>query len=164
MSNNPHRSSLREEMFPQLDAFDDSEFHVFGYHPLRISVFDHWLSEEEAASCCHISYAVALKNNCLDDYLQGEHKFLDFYEALATSGVFAVINDGIREFNLACEEFKRLVTNSLRESQMMDVYVKSINARAIGGFDRTDLLLLEEKSRLDVIRVLVSDCGLFILP
>lgn len=42
---------------------------------IYISIFDHWLSEVEADQSNIMCYNIALKNNSLDEYLDGEEKF-----------------------------------------------------------------------------------------
>lgn len=49
---------------------------------ISISIFDHWLSEVEADQSNIICYDISLKNNSLDEYLNGEEKFLNFYYQL----------------------------------------------------------------------------------
>jgi hypothetical protein len=52
-----------------------------------VSVFEHWLSEEECVSCRLMSYSIALEAGEIDSYLLGERKFLDLYRTLGKAGV-----------------------------------------------------------------------------
>lgn len=99
---------------------------------IYISIFDHWLSEVEADQSNIMCYNIALKNNSLDEYLDGEEKFLNFYSQIFDEYSFK--NNKKIDF----DEYKTTVIRSLREQLLMDIYVKNGRIRLQGGFDRTD--------------------------
>lgn len=107
---------------------------------ISISIFDHWLSEVEADQSNIICYDISLKNNSLDEYLNGEEKFLNFYYQLFDEYSF---KDNKK---IDFDEYKATVIQSLREQRLMDIYVQNGRIRLQGGFDRTDQLFLANTS------------------
>lgn len=108
-------------------------------------------------------YGLAVKTGSLATYAQGERRFLDFYLALASQGVLCRQDDTVRELAGDEPEFERILIDSLRENRLMDVYFIRDRVRAIGGFDRTDLLILENAADLFLIRTYAAQAGLHIL-
>lgn len=116
---------------------------------ISISIFDHWLSEVEADQSNIICYDISLKNNSLDEYLNGEEKFLNFYYQLFDEYSF---KDNKK---IDFDEYKATVIQSLREQQLMDIYVQNRKIRLQGGFDRTDQLFLANRSLIpDIMKKL----------
>jgi hypothetical protein len=116
---------------------------------ISISIFDHWLSEVEADQSNIICYDISLKNNSLDEYLNGEEKFLNFYYQLFDEYSF---KDNKK---IDFDEYKTTIIQSLREQQLMDIYVKNRKIRLQGGFDRTDQLFLANRSLIpDIMKKL----------
>ena len=116
---------------------------------ISISIFDHWLSEVEADQSNIICYDISLKNNSLDDYLNGEEKFLNFYYQIFDEYSF---KDNKK---IDFDEYTATVIQSLREQRLMDIYVQNGRIRLQGGFDRTDQLFLANRSLIpDIIKKL----------
>jgi len=116
---------------------------------ISISIFDHWLSEVEADQSNIICYDISLKNNSLDEYLNGEEKFLNFYYQIFDEYSF---KDNKK---IDFDEYTATVIQSLREQRLMDIYVQNGRIRLQGGFDRTDQLFLANRSLIpDIIKKL----------
>ena len=116
---------------------------------ISISIFDHWLSEVEADQSNIICYDISLKNNSLDEYLSGEEKFLNFYYQLFDEYSF---KDNKK---IDFDEYKTTIIQSLREQQLMDIYVQNRKIRLQGVFDRTDQLFLANRSLIpDIMKKL----------
>ena len=116
---------------------------------IYISIFDHWLSEVEAGQCKTMYYNLALENNCLDEYLNGEEKFLNFYSQLFDE--YSLKNNK----KIDSDEYQTIVIQSLREQRLMDIYVQNRKIRIQGGYDRTDQLFLANASLIpDIIKKL----------
>lgn len=116
---------------------------------IYISIFDHWLSEVEADECNILCYNIALNNNSLDEYLNGEEKFLNFYSQLFDEYSF---KDNKK---IDSDEYQTIVIQSLREQRLMDIYVQNRKIRLQGGYDRTDQLFLANASLIpDIIKKL----------
>jgi hypothetical protein len=116
---------------------------------IYVSIFDHWLSELEADQSNIMCYNIALKNNSLDEYLDGEEKFLIFYSQLFDEYSF---KDNKK---IDFDEYKTTVIQSLREKRLMDIYVQNGRIRLQGGFDRTDQLFLANASLIpDIMKKL----------
>lgn len=116
---------------------------------ISISIFDHWLSEVEADQSNIICYDISLKNNSLDEYLNGEEKFLNFYYQLFDEYSF---KDNKK---IDFDEYKATIIQSLREQRLMDIYVQNRKIRLQGGFDRTNQLFLANASLIpDIMKKL----------
>lgn len=116
---------------------------------ISISIFDHWLSEVEADQSNIICYDISLKNDSLDEYLNGEEKFLNFYYELFDEYSF---KDNKK---IDFDEYKAIIIESLREQRLMDIYVQNGKIRLQGGFDRTDQLFLANASLIpDIMKKL----------
>lgn len=116
---------------------------------ISISIFDHWLSEVEADQSNIICYDISLKNDSLDEYLNGEEKFLNFYYQLFDEYSF---KDNKK---IDFDEYKATIIQSLREQRLMDIYVQNGKIRLQGGFDRTDQLFLANASLIpDIMKKL----------
>ena len=134
-----------------------------GIPTLHVSVFDHWLSDDEAKSNEIINYETAISHDRVDEYLKGEEKFSKLYALLSQEGVICNIPPPYRFIDCSDINIKRIIVESIREERRFDMYFMAYNVRIIGGFDRTDLFILNEKSKLDKIRENITDYGLYIL-
>jgi uncharacterized protein YqkB len=124
---------------------------------IYISIFDHWLSEVEADQSNIMCYNIALENNSLDEYLDGEEKFLNFYSQIFDEYSF---KDNKK---IDFDEYKTTVIQSLREQRLMDIYVQNGRIRLQGGFDRTDQLFLANASLIPEIMKKLEKSKLHVL-
>jgi len=148
------------EHFPELDLGED-DLASLGFSFSHISVFDHWLSEQEAADNPLMSYSIALDTGALEGYLQGEQKFLSFYMFLSTDGVVCNRPGPLRMIEALTPELEQIFVNSLREKRSMDVYFKGAGVRIIGRYDRTDLVIADSKEQLGSFLPQAHEFGLF---
>ncbi len=151
-----------EAYFPEIDAGED-DFSLSKYRSVYISIFDHWLTEIEADNCNVLCYRIALDSNRLDEYKEGERKFLNFYQSLSMSGVVCNRPRPIRMIDKIDSTFEEALISSLREEKSMDVYFLSCRARIIGRYDRTDLALLGNDTDLVEFENKIREAGLFVL-
>ncbi len=152
-----------EAHFPELD-FEEKDISEMGLAYASISVFDHWLSEEEAGASPLMSYSIALRAGKLDDYLVGEHKLLELYRMLGRHGAICNYPRPFRKFDIVDVELEKVLMSSLREQRLMDVYFADFGVRVMGGYDRTDLIIAESPKQLELLCSQVSKFGLFVLP
>ncbi|OBZ96469.1 hypothetical protein ADU59_07060 [Pararhizobium polonicum] len=129
-----------------------------------ISVFDHWLSEEEAGASPLMTYSLALQKGRLDDYLAGERKFLELYRMLGRHGTICNRPRPVRKFETVDVRLEKVMVDSLREKRLMDIYFSDFGVRVLGGYDRTDLLIAETLQKLELLLSQVNQFGLFVLP
>jgi hypothetical protein len=151
-----------ERYMPDID-FTQIATSLAGYAYARISIFDHWLSEQEAAKNKVMFYSLAEEEGLLSEYLSGERKFLILYLSLSTLGVVCKYPSPLRRLEYGEPELENVIVNSLREKRLMDVYFIAAQARIVGGHDRTDLLILKNEADLAAIHVKVKEVGLFLL-
>jgi len=148
--------------FPEID-FEKVNFSSLGYYSFSVSIFDHWLSENEFVECNTLCFSSAKKNGFLADYLEGENKFLSFYKYLTHSSVLSYQGNNILSFEKYNDNLEEIIINSLREKSLMDLFFLEMDLRVIGGYDRTDLFLLRDRSKLDGLKKIVNAHGLFVL-
>jgi len=152
------------DYFPEFESYDRAGLTAPGYALLHLSVFDHWLTNEEAGDCGYMFHGMAQETEeDLAEYQKGEDKFLAFYRALLGSNPVIVSKD--EHFYLEGGEalIETIIIPSLREQRLMDIFVESANVRVLGGHDRTDVLLLREAEREPALRAMAQAAGLFVL-
>lgn len=148
------------EHFPELDLGED-DLASLGFSFCHISVFDRWLSEQEAAENPLMSYSIAQDAGALEGYLQGEQKFLSFYSSLSKYGVVCNRPRPLRMFEALTSELEQIFVSSLREKRSMDVYFKGAGVRVIGRYDRTDLVIADSQVQLNSFLPKAREFGLF---
>lgn len=149
-------------MFSNFEVGEDDPIEK-GIPTLHVSVFDHWLSEDEAESNEIINYETAVSHDRINEYLKGEEKFSKLYALLSREGVICNIPPPYRFIDGFDVSITGLIVDSLREERRFDMYFMAYDVRIVGGFDRTDLFILNEKSKINKIRENITDCGLYIL-
>lgn len=148
------------EHFPDLsDVFEGAQPSLV----LNISVFDHWLTTDEADTSDVLSFDISRARNATDRYLLGEQKFLRLYSLLSSGGVICNRPRPLRKFDGLDEELRSIVVESLREQSFMDLYFVAYNTRVVGRYDRTDIAIANPATDLEGLRDAVIKCGLHIL-
>lgn len=126
-----------------------------------VSVFDHWLTEEEAEVCEIFTYKQAKEFGKLQLYEAGERSFLSLYRSLARSSnviphpEFAAVT--------SAEDLETIFIRSLREQSLMDICFENFNLRVVGGFDRTDLFIFGDSVHMSRVEQMAKDGGLYVL-
>lgn len=128
-----------------------------------ISVFDHWLTHEEADNCQVLCYSIAKKNQQIDNYLQGENHFLNFYSNLSDEVVSFHNPNGICHLMTQSPRFQQTLIRSLREIRMNCWFYPKIGILIVGGFDRTDMLILSERTNKELLEKILKTNQLYIL-
>jgi len=149
--------------FPLLPDFTQPTFAAFGYTARWVSVFDHWLSEAEACASPLIFHDLAMERGAGEAYLEGEARLLAFYRALLAGGALERRVEEVAAHNSFGAELAGAVVLSLREREMMDLYIPHLCLRVFGGYDRTDLLLFEDEASIPAVQGLADRCGVFLL-
>lgn len=149
-------------MFSNFEVGEDDPIEK-GIPTLHVSIFDHWLSEEEAESNEIINYETAVSHNKVDEYLKGEEKFSNLYALLSKEGVICNIPPPYRFIDGSDVSMTRIIVDSLREKRRFDMYFMKYDVRVIGGFDRTDFFVVNDRSKINKIKESIASCGLYIL-
>jgi hypothetical protein len=159
--------------FPMIHEFKQAEFSRLGYTARWVSIFNHWLSEEEAATSKVMCYDLSVRAGASAEYLAGEQKLLSFYTKLFRDGAVQHLvpwceDEPIQIIHHARFDARllKVVVTSLRHGKggdLMDCYVPHRSLRVLGGNDRTDLLLFEDASVISEIEQLAHGCGLSVL-
>lgn len=149
-------------MFSNFEVGEDDPIEK-GIPTLHVSIFDHWLSEDEAESNEIINYETAVAHNRVDEYLKGEEKFSKLYALLSKEGVICNIPPPYRFLDGSDVNIASMIVDSLREERRFDMYFMKYDVRIVGGFDRTDLFIINERSKVNKIKEIIASCGLYIL-
>ncbi len=129
---------------------------------VTISIFNHWLSETEALQCKVMSYDIALDNNSYSEYLMGERNYVNLYQSISDSVICNYRKNGIA-INTNSETFKSYIIDGLRKEDFHILY-PSENIRVIGGYDRTDTIILNnDENKLSFLWKLIETNNLFVL-
>lgn len=139
---------------------EDIKWSKIGY----ISIFDHWLDHLEADECKVLNYSIAKISDVLDKYLESEKKFINFYTSLSDQ-VYCFYKNSWQLFNTNSEEFEQILKKSLREerSDFFDIYYPNYSLRFKGGYDRTDMFLIEDVRFLSDLSRVIEMNKLFII-
>ncbi|WP_342270239.1 hypothetical protein [Rickettsia endosymbiont of Orchestes rusci] len=135
------------------------------YYVHCISVFDHWLSEEEADELI-IFYQRKFKfKENKEKYYQYEQLFIKFYLYLFNNTkVYAYFDRLYVSFD-SKEEYLSHVLLSIRERLFLKIILPEYHAIIDGGHDLTDLLKVKKDypEGLEAISKIVKEHGLYIL-
>ncbi|OWV99187.1 hypothetical protein [Rhizobium sp. R693] len=145
-------------------GFQAEELPALGFSLLHVSIFDHWLSEEEADRSTKLSYSISIKTGNLDRYLSGEKKYLAFYRSLSRSGAICGRPGKLTAFEGYNEKLESILIDSLREHRLADLYFVEPEVRLIAGYDRTDTIAAKTIDAVNHVRQEASAAGLYILP
>ena len=148
---------------PVLKEFSDAYLTGLGYIVIRVSVFDHWLSEDEASNSGIISFSTAKKSGKLGEYQEGEQRMISFYKSITKGSFIYSFSGRAAPSSIDEGEFDFILKESLREKKLMDILVFPINLRVVGGYDRTDLLLLSGEAERAFIESSARAAGVFLL-
>ncbi len=149
-----------EAHFPDITDFEPRETSpLFSF----ISVFDHWLSEEEAANSTIMFHSLALESGSIADYLEGERRFTELYQSLVRGGIVVARPGPMRRLETPTAEFEKIIRDSLRETYLMDVYFEGFGVRIVGGYDRTDRAIADSVDQLATFKTEVRKFGLHVL-
>jgi hypothetical protein len=150
-------------LFPDHE-FEKDELDELGYFPIKVSIFDHYLSDEEDRQCKILFYDQAVEAGKLEEYMIGEKQFLALYTDLAKEGAYVEWKDGYWSANATDVAFIRILTESLREMSRVEIYFVGPKIRVSGGHDRTEIFVLTDKGYLPELKRKVQSFGLHTLP
>jgi len=157
-----------DELFPE----EDEWFHPF-YSLFFLSVFDHWLTVEEAESEVfhygQIEKQLSQKDNqAAQIYFEREKRLLTFYQNLY--GLYSLYEHRGSEPNKdkfytfeTTEEYAERCLKSIREKDFIRLCVPELEVVLNGGFDLTHKIFLDKSCSIGKIKELATSCGLFIL-
>lgn len=135
------------------------------YYVHCISVFDHWLSEEEAAELIIFYKRKFNSKENKEKYYQYEQLFIKFYLYLFNNTkVYARFDRLYISFD-SKEEYLSHVLLSVRERLFLKIILPEYHAIIDGGHDLTDILKVKKDypEGLEAISKIVKDHGLYIL-
>lgn len=128
-----------------------------------ISIFDHWLTNEEADNCDVLCYGIAIKRDKLTDYLVGENNFIQFYTEISNEVQSFHNSHGVCHLSTQSPRFQRILRESLREFRMPYWFYPKIGVLVISGFDRTDTLLISDRTDIEALQKMLKTNNLHIL-
>lgn len=146
----------------------DGTFVDNAYHKCFISVFDHWLNEDEAEEQI-ISYQSIKKRDINDSkfilYHSFEEKFLVFFKDLFLVHEIYGFEEGREVFlRIKNQNFiEQYCLKTLRDYEFSHLYIKELDVFIEGGYDFTFSVFFKLKASLNVLKTLVSKHGFYIL-
>ncbi|EJN01405.1 hypothetical protein [Phyllobacterium sp. YR531] len=149
-------------MFSEFD-FGEQNLADLEIAPFNVSIFNRWLSEQEAEDSEIMFYDLAVSCGKLADYHIGEEKFINFYRKLSVDGVVCNYPRPLRIFDKYNRILEKVIFDSLREKRKFDMYFIAHDVRVLGGYDRTDLFLPRNKEKIRDIHRAVGEAGLYVL-
>ena len=161
--------------------FIESRNHIDCIEPenfkrLYISVFDHWLNEQESLEQIFPFSVIIMKiredeitppeiNHILKEYYSIEYRYIIFYIYLFKN--FEIIfydqkkklfykQKSIQQYLLVCQK-------SIREEKFVDIYIPKLKCIISGSFDLTHILYYQNLSECSRLINYASEAGLNIL-
>lgn len=154
--------SMVSLLHAKIDIGSDSPWPP-GCQAFSTSIFDRWLSVEEADSSRLLSYQIALSSGFEREYLEGEAKFVKFYRSLARTGVICLRPKPRRALTPDAPGFLQILQDSLRERRFFDLYFPEFDVRALGRYDRTDTIVYRAGNDMGAVQAHIAAAGLFLL-
>jgi len=173
-----------EHFFPHVPLYEVKLADI-GYFPIFVSIFDHWLYEDELNACQVTCYDDAIETQKIDEYLAGDEKLFSFYQRLAKGGVYiweieyVMIDHSVVKGPNPIERedywqaqagdagFEKLLTERLRADDLylrhIDFYFPELEIRSLKAETRTDLLLLRDKAILPALKKIAKEQGVYLL-
>lgn len=162
-----------KELFPvilieDLDKELESEKEK-NYKKQTLSLFDHWLNEEEADKQI-LSYPVVREDSIkLEQYLRQEQQFLSMFEYLYKN--YEILNfienektnDGDFYDFKNLESFLTVCQKSLREERFFRLVILELKMIIMGNFDLTLPVLYQDEKNINKIMTIANNFRLNLL-
>ncbi|MFB2538429.1 hypothetical protein [Acinetobacter sp. c3-l95] len=127
-----------------------------------LSIFDHWLSVKQADDCSTLCYATAVANDALDEYLQQEQYFIDFYRSIDNKVIIVVNHQGI-EIDVRSERFLHILQDGLREKRHFCLLFPKYQVMFESGYDRTDRMFITNQTDMTFLQHKISEYHLYLI-
>jgi hypothetical protein len=147
-----------------------------GIYRIYASIFDHWLSEEEAEQLIkpfHVYVNDINENNynvqeiidISQSYYKNEFKVTTWYIIIYKNYKILHYNKNKNIFTTykSLKEFIYAVQKSIREEDLLDVYIPELECAIIGNYDFTLPIYYGDIDKISSILGLANTCGLYIL-
>lgn len=156
------------EHFPRLEDWTEEVLQNLGYRRFSVSIFDHWLTEEEWDSNPFVSLERARANGFEPAFHEQNRRFRAFYRSIFGQGVFRVTGSKLRPQVAwhACwdRRLKKAVAAMVEDRTWgAEFYAPGLHIRILSADARTDIMLLERNADEDAIRNLVTSQGLHLI-
>lgn len=162
------------KLFGRMDFFQDEEEDIRTlkkkYDIKCVSVFDHWLTEEEYINTVTNYSEKFTDKNVAKQYTNYEKLFLNFYSYLYNNT--ALYGRLYCNRSRGCfitfdteQEYLSYVLLSIREQLFLEIVLPEYKVVIDGNYDLTHILLTKKDypEGLEVISKIIKDQGLFIL-
>lgn len=169
------KTTLQLETFPIIhtDELLDEVSEKKYYDCFTLSVFNHWLTNEEAKEII-VFYSKKMTKKQKIIYQQYEDKYLkSFVELYNNYNVVAFYADYSKEdpdinyFTFSdISEFKNVCLNSLQEKELFKLCIPDIGIIIEGGYDLTNLVFFKKEisaAEIEKFSAIFQKNGLFIL-
>ena len=160
------------EYFPYIfetDLNDDREERLEKYYySFAISVFDRWLSEEEADdSLDKYMWKGNYQNSC-EEYKISEKKYISFFKELNKLRDIYCFEENIDNEQKSCfykientKELEQICLLSIREEKLLKLCMPKLQLTILGSYDMTQIVYYKEISKLSGFHDLLQKCQLY---
>lgn len=129
---------------------------------LFISIFNHWLNEQEADECPILCYSIAQDCDDLLGYLKGEQQFLNFYQSLDVVA-HIIYDNNIKIINTKDDKYIEILKNGLREISPFKILLPTVGIMIESGYDRTDRIIIGENSNINFLKNMIKFHKLYVI-
>jgi len=152
---------LNEEEF-----YEDRLIGKYGYNKLVISVFDHWLSEEEAdKKIASFSTLEMSGSDRKSFFFEKENDILNFYKLIFNNNLLVGINTenfSVYDF-LSESDFLNKCKESIREIEFLTLALPEKKVILVGTYDLNIVLYFLDKELIKNILNSIHKSNLFLL-
>ncbi|MBM7405705.1 MULTISPECIES: hypothetical protein [Sphingomonas] len=153
------------EHFPQPEDWTEFSLQQLGYRRYSVSIFDHWLTENEWSLHPFVSLERARANGFEQAFHEQNRRFRAFYRSIFDGGVFRLTGSRSRPqvtWHARWDRrLKKAVTAMVEDRTWgAEFYAPVSHIRISSGDARTDTVFLERNADEVAIRNLVMSHGL----
>ena len=156
------------EHFPQPEDWTEVSLKKLGYRQYSVSIFDHWLTQDEWSLHPLVSLKRARENGLELAFHEQSRRFRAFYRSIFDGGVFRLtgpkLTPQVAWHARWDRRLKKAVTAMVEDKTWgAEFYAPRSYIRISSADARTDTVLLERNADEDAIRNLVTSHGLNLL-
>ena len=153
------------EHFPRPNDWTEDSLKQLGYRRHSISIFDHWLTEDEWPLNPFVSLERARANGLEAAFHEQNHRFRAFYYNIFDGGVFRLTGSRLRPqvtWHARWDRRLKKAVTAMVEDQTWgaEFYAPASHIRISSADVRTDTMLLERDADEEAIRNLATSHGL----
>ena len=162
------------EIFPNILDEELNEEDKIYYDSFAISIFDHWLTEEEANEFLFKYLWKNYNNNCFEEYKDSEKKYLLFFTELSNiDNIYSLEENSDHEQSIDPEydfwkienskELKNICLSNIRGEKLFKLCMPKLRAIISGSYDMTQIVYFRKDHKKDLFYDLIEKSQLYVL-